>query len=454
MLTFADATAFSLQTLDRVNLLYLNSLRSNPLANHTVISCLIRSIHPLNLINYRDNMAENQETDLTQTSGSKINSTLFAIRKTSKEYLAQSLQVYIDNFLICSYALIVIISLLYPFPGKSLSSYQVGNNPFHLTVVDYINNVLIFLISGLQLRTEDISNLWNYKTPVIYGIVTINFLTTLLAFALIRLPFPTKEFSIGLMIFATVPTTLGVGVALTTQAKGDTTLSLFLTIASNMLGIITIPYLLTVYSSALNVNIDPVRLFIKLIFSVFIPSILGISLRHHFQSVKEFMKRNKTQMSIFSNCNIVCIVWTTLSSAQKTILQQNGLEIFCVLIAVTMQHVIYLLSNYYTAKYVLKLELKQLISITIMSSQKSSPVALVVISNIAKSSKDAGLYIIPCILGQLIQIFIGAIVARYFTKVCDKYDRLANEQSSGERMETALQDIHQSNGVDQSAMSV
>jgi hypothetical protein len=44
---------------------------------------------------------------------------------------------------------------------------------------------------------------------MLYGLITINFVTTLVAFVMIRLPFPTASFSEGLAIFCTVPTTLG-----------------------------------------------------------------------------------------------------------------------------------------------------------------------------------------------------------------------------------------------------
>lgn len=38
------------------------------------------------------------------------------------------------------------------------------------------------------------------------------------------------------------------------------------------------------------------------------------------------------------------------------------------------------------------------------------------INNITKSSSVAGLLIIPCITGQVLQIFIGTFVVKYFAK--------------------------------------
>jgi solute carrier family 10 (sodium/bile acid cotransporter), member 7 len=308
-----------------------------------------------------------------------------AVEDESRSYLRtaskiiSNIQTFIvQNFLICIFIVAVIIALSYPLPGSYLAALEAGSGYFLIRIIEFCNNIIIFFISGLQLKTEDIIGLKDHKYAVLYGILSINFLTSLLAFGLIELPYPTNEFAIGLAIFATVPTTLGVGVALTTAAKGDQGLSLFLTITSNMLGIVTMPYLLQIYlRSSFHVRLDPVALLVRLCISIFIPSILGVLLRKYSSSVQTFMKTYKTQVSITSNSNLACIVWMTLSRARNLLLKQNIVELVCVLIAAAIMHMFYLLANYLVVTYVLKLKTKQAVSVIIMTSQKSSPVALV-----------------------------------------------------------------------------
>lgn len=295
------------------------------------------------------------------------------------EAILEKLQEFIiENSLICSFIVAVIISLSFPLPGTYMSMFNAQDGLIYIRIVEFCNNIIIFFISGLQLKLEDIANLKNHKSAVGYGILTINFLTTLLAFLLLQLPFPTHEFSVGLAIFATVPTTLGVGVALTTAAKGDQGLSLFLTISSNMLGIITVPYLLKVYlGSSNNVSLDPLSLLVKLCLSIFIPSVCGIIARRYSKSMQYIMTTYKKQVSMISNLNLACIVWMTLSSARDLLLRQNAAEIVCVIVAAGIMHLFYLFVSYLMVQYILKLNIKQAISVTIMTSQKSSPVALV-----------------------------------------------------------------------------
>lgn len=74
----------------------------------------------------------------------------------------------------------------------------------------------MFLVSGLTLRMSHLRRLGSQWGAVAYGIVAILFLTPLLALLAQALPLQPPPFRVGLALFSIVPTTLGVGVALTT----------------------------------------------------------------------------------------------------------------------------------------------------------------------------------------------------------------------------------------------
>jgi len=186
-----------------------------------------------------------------------------------------------------------------------------------------------------------------------------------------------------------------------------------------MLGIITVPYLLELYLSGTSSNISPSDLVLKLVFEVLLPSIVGMVARQRSIVVAAFMVKYKVEMGLFSNFNLICIVWMALSGSRETIIRQSGPEVICVLATTIVQHCIYLTYNYRILR-LLKVPLKQLIAVTIMTSQKSSPVALAVIVNISSSNHTTrGLLTIPCILGQLSQIFIGSIVSSKFKSMVE-----------------------------------
>lgn len=65
---------------------------------------------------------------------------------------------------------------------------------------------------------------------LLYGFVAILVITPCFGFLMMLIPLQPREFATGLALFCVVPTTLGVGVALTAAAKGNQALALLLTV--------------------------------------------------------------------------------------------------------------------------------------------------------------------------------------------------------------------------------
>lgn len=113
----------------------------------------------------------------------------------------------VENFLVVGFSVAVVFSLSYPLPGQCMGSIIVGSS--NIRLIQFLNNIMVFLISGLALQTINLKIVLDSGYMLMYGIVTINFITTLVAFIMIRLPFPTASYALGLAIFTTVPTTFG-----------------------------------------------------------------------------------------------------------------------------------------------------------------------------------------------------------------------------------------------------
>ena len=130
-----------------------------------------------------------------------------------------------------------------------------------------MKNALIdsLLFKGVTLNLGQLVDLVKYRGAVVYGLIAIVFVTTLMSLLVRIIPFKPEEFCIGLAIFCCVPTTLGVGVALTVEAKGNQALSILLTVVSNILGVVSVPFLLDLYMSGnKTIRIDPSQLVYKL----------------------------------------------------------------------------------------------------------------------------------------------------------------------------------------------
>lgn len=126
--------------------------------------------------------------------------------------LEQARKFCIKNVLPLGFLLVLIIALSWPAPGEAVGKPQVEG----FRVIQTINVVIIFLISGLTLKTDDIKEALGKegRRGYLYGIVAILGITGCVGFVAAEIPFDVNEFSYGLSVFCVVPTTLSSGVTL------------------------------------------------------------------------------------------------------------------------------------------------------------------------------------------------------------------------------------------------
>lgn len=319
----------------------------------------------------------------------------------------------IRNFLPLAFLIAVVVAMSFPFPGKVVASLHIGD----VRIVQAINNFFVFLVSGLTLRTNEVKKAVSQWPGLLYGLLAILAFTPCLGFAARQLGLTPSEFNLGLAIFCVVPTTLGVGVALTAAAKGNQALALLLTVATNLLGIVTVPYELKLILLGSNVvSVDPSNLIVKLVLTVLVPTLIGKCLCSFCKPVKAIARRHKDALSLFSHTNLAFIIWQTLSGAQIVLLAQPFTSIVLVVTSSIVLHLIYLGFNAVVV-WVCKFPTQEGIAVIIMASQKSAPVAVTVISYITSDVAQQGLLSIPAIVGQIAQIFMGTVLVRYLSRL-------------------------------------
>ncbi|KAL4423605.1 hypothetical protein ABPG77_009192, partial [Micractinium sp. CCAP 211/92] len=160
-----------------------------------------------------------------------------------------------------------------------------------------------------------------------------------------------------------------------------------------------------------------------LVITILVPSVIGkvgsARAAAADKRVKKFTADWKTTLSLFSVFNLAMIVWQSLSGARDNLFDQQ---------------------------YVFKMPLAERIATGVMSSQKSAPVAVTVISYLSSNISQQGLLIIPCVSGparqsppglfalpaltgqwwgQIAQIFIGSALAKYFARQVKREQMLA-----------------------------
>ncbi|KAI8463222.1 MAG: SBF-like CPA transporter family-domain-containing protein [Monoraphidium minutum] len=319
------------------------------------------------------------------------------------------------NYLVVAFVVAFTVALAAPLPGQRALEPVVAG----VHVVTFINICIVFFISGLTLRTDELRTALTRRNALgtTWGFLSIVGVTPLLAFGARGLPFSPPEYATGLALFCIVPTTLGVGVSLVTSAKGNVALAILLTVATNVLGVIAIPGWLQAtlrvgQGGVEDVTISFLDIFVKLLLSFFVPTAIGKALRELCPPARRFATAHKTGLSVLSNTNLALLIWQTLSSAREIIVSTSFGSMLCVIAGTLAVHLIYLVLNTLVVA-ALRLPMPEATCVVIMASQKarSAPVAVTVITYIAASTQTQGLLAVPCVIGQLVQIFVGQPLA-------------------------------------------
>ena len=351
------------------------------------------------------------------------------VKPEPKPMHARARAFLLDNFLVCGFCLALLFGLSVPAAGKALAKVSVSG----WSVIQAVCVVIIFVISGATLKTEEITQALKAGRGALgYGWVAILGLTPLLGFILVRVPYKPIEFRYGLALFCCVPTTLTSGVTLVRNAKGNVALALMLTVSTNLIGVFTVPFYFNavvasaqremasaVDGAANDMSTHAVKLLVKLLFTILLPIVLGKVAREMIPAVAAFANARKAELTLTNNSCLIIVVWMSISKSAKELIDTNVGTIFAVLFAAVLVHVVFLAINY-AATHALGLSGPERVACVMMSSQKTLPVAMTIISYLPEDVfGSGGLIAIPCIVCHITQLFMDAPLATRLAKRSD-----------------------------------
>ncbi|CAK0786867.1 hypothetical protein CVIRNUC_010081 [Coccomyxa viridis] len=322
----------------------------------------------------------------------------------------------IKNFLPLGFLVSIIWMIVWPWPGERVESWRVKN----YSIVETLCIIIIFVISGLVLKTEELLAAIKHPFPLLYGLVAILGMTPMIGFATIHIPFQPPEFAVGLTVFAIGPSTLAQGQTLVRQAGGNTTLALMLLVLSNTLAVFIAPFLIKAMlaSRSDGIHLDSAGLLINLVVTVLAPSIVGKVIRELIPPVGKWVSSNRVTMGLLNNGTLIIIVWIQLCSAHRKIFQQPFQDIVLIIIGAVLLHFVFVAINWPLVA-LMRFPPKEAIAVLIMSSQKTMPFAVSIIALLPASLGSKGLLTLPPLVAQVSQLFCDIWIARYFAHKID-----------------------------------
>jgi len=330
----------------------------------------------------------------------------------------------LENHLIVFLVMAFVVGLSAPSLGSALSRPKVDLGPAgQSALVSFVLLVVIFLISGFRLKTDAVLGAIQSPRPLLVAMILILAVTPLVGFAVLAIPWQTKELGYGLTVFCCVPTTLTSGAALISGGKGTeraTELALLVTVATNLLGSFTMPLMLKLILSEADVSFNATQLLAKLVLAILFPTLLGKLLCDLIPGAAAVSKDWKTPLTVLSNLCLCSIVWMTVSTSQGVIVEQPaGAVALCVACGIGLHFVFWIVA----APLVTCAQIQDLHhsrAVFLLAAQKTLPVSVAVISGLPASFGQAGLITLPCIFGHLSQLFVDSCIVNRWSQNIDE----------------------------------
>ncbi len=285
------------------------------------------------------------------------------------------------------------MAMLEPAPGVAL--HRAGLVPWMV--------VIIFLVNGYQMDLRRLPRASQVARAAVTAVAINLLLSPLLGLAAVSLFALPAGVAMGLVVMATVPTTLSSGIVMTRLAGGNAPKALFLTILLNLIGVVSIPFMLQfALGSAGLVSISPWPILKQLVLLVLLPFALGAS----FRSLAPGYSGNRLLRYLPSSC-VIGTVWASASASSDLI---KALEPDLLLLVLAGSLFIHgaLLLLCHLARYLYRPRYDEWLALLFTASQKTLPIALGVLAMVGH---QVGPAMVACLIFHFQQLLVDSTIA-------------------------------------------
>jgi sodium/bile acid cotransporter 7 len=228
-----------------------------------------------------------------------------------------------------------------------------------------------------------------------------------------------EDFRFGLMIAASVPSTLAAAAVITRKAGGNDAVSLLITMATNLSCFLLTPLWLKVSTGA-EIPIDSQEMMVKLLLTVLTPTLAGQGLRLAGQMIPvlkplhEFATYRKQQIAITAQLLIVAVVFTAALRAGMA-LHTHGSTLSLISVAVVwgscvITHMAAITCGL-SLSHLLRLPTDVADAVGFAGSQKTLPIGAYIAS--LDVFKEFPFVMLPMLLFHASQLFLDTLIAGY-----------------------------------------
>ena len=313
---------------------------------------------------------------------------------------------YTANSFIVNILAVILLAYAYPPLGAVYLAPQI--------TATWIAVMAIFLLSGIKLKSEELSKAFQRLRFNIFVPCFNFFVVSSVAFGVSRLMLHlgvlSQNLADGMVIGTCVPITVNMVIVLTVASNGDEAAAIFNAAFGNLIAVFLSPALVIMYLGVKG-SVDIGTVFYKLGLRVVLPLVVGQILHKYSKTVVEFVKIHKAKFAKIQEYLLVFIVYTVFCKTFSNGVTSSVGDVF---IMIGFQFVI-LTSVMGLAWYALKICFPRHPKLRVMGlfgcTHKSVAMGIPLINAIYEDDPLVGFYTLPLLIWHPMQLVIGSFLA-------------------------------------------
>lgn len=318
---------------------------------------------------------------------------------------------YTKNSFLVLLLLAILLAYAYPPLGATYLAPKV--------TATWIAVMIIFLLSGIKLKSEELSKSFQQLRFNLFVQVFNFFVVSSVVYGFSRLMLHlgalNRSLADGMVISASVPITVNMVLVLTTSANGDEAAAIFNAAFGNLTGVFLSPALILMYLGVSG-NVALGNIFFKLGMRVVLPIAIGQIIHRYSPKIVDYIKTNKKQFSKVQEYCLIFIIYTvfckTFSVERDTTAKDAFVMISFVLLLLTSMMIL--------AWFGLKLCFPTQPKLRVMGlfgcTHKSVAMGVPLINAIYEDDPLVGFYTLPLLVWHPMQLVLGSFLAPRLSK--------------------------------------
>jgi sodium/bile acid cotransporter 7 len=341
------------------------------------------------------------DTTVTTATPTTISNNLF------RKVLNRIIKFYWENEFLILIVIVICLAKVYPPLGAIYLAP-------HITAT-WIAVMLIFLLAGLSLKTEEFSKAF---TRIYFNtfVLSYNFgVDSSFVFGVSRLlsyyNIISTDLADGMVIASCVPLTINMCVVLTKSSGGDEASAICNAAFGNLIGVFLSPALIIGYIG-MKGSVDVITVFYKLAIRVLVPIIIGQLLKKFCPPINDFIKKYKKYFKQGQQYCLIFIVYTvfcTTFNDENSNISVKEIILMIIFIALIL---IFLMIFAWFCLYVL---FKNEPTLRVMGlygcTHKTVAMGIPLINAIYDGNPAIGLYTLPLLIWHPMQLIIGTFLS-------------------------------------------